>query len=215
MLHRPLAAVVLGSLLLAVTPGVAQAHAEVIRTEPRNGTTVPRAPAAMVVVFSEPVDLDEARLLDGSGAEIPSSANLAGSRLIIRPSVPVQGSRLTAVWAVTSDDGHTVSGASAIAIGRSLAAGPPMTVQTTPRIPATLSGRRAGPLTLRFAIGAATGEVLWTSSRLPEGVRWSITGRSPSASGVLPFAGTWTMRATLVAKDGHVVVTSGTVEVES
>ncbi|MBU6245983.1 MAG: copper resistance protein CopC [Actinomycetales bacterium] len=216
MRHRTPLVLALGSLLIAVTPGVAHAHADVVRTSPRNGSVVATAPKAVTVTFSEPVELDSARLIGADGVELASSAVMSGAVLTLTAKAPLSGQRtITAAWTVTSDDGHQVNGSSAFMVGQPPEIGPPVALTTTPAIPATLRGQRIGRMSVTFASKASSGQIQWTSAQLPEPLNWQVTGRKgrATASGVLPFAGPWTMQATLVSANGAVMVVRSRVEV--
>jgi len=211
-----LAGLTLGSLLSAVAPGVAHAHADVVRTWPRNGSVVAVAPDVVTVTFSEPVSLDSARLLGADGHDRASTATVSGTRLTIIPRTSLAGERtITAAWKVSSEDGHQVSGASAFMVGRPSEAGPSVALVTTPSIATSLRGGNPGRASVVFGSTATSGEVQWTTSALPEPLTWNITGRKRSATGtgVLPFAGSWSMRATLVSGNGAVMVVLARVEV--
>jgi hypothetical protein len=116
-------------------------------------------------------------------------------------------------WKVTSDDGHTVTGSTAFIIGKAPATGPAQLLALTPALPARLSGSSAGLLTLTFGTALSAGEVSWTTATMSEPITWSVSrkGRTSVATGVLPFAGVWTMKASLVRADNSIVVTSGAV----
>jgi methionine-rich copper-binding protein CopC len=218
MRYRTPLVLALGSLLIAVAPGVAHAHADVVRTSPRNGSVVATAPKEVTVTFSEPVALDSARLVGADGVEIASSASMRGTELTIAAKASLGGQRtVTAAWTVTSDDGHQASGASAFMVGPPPASGPSTALTTTPVVPTTLSGQRIGRVSVTFASKATGGEIQWTAPQLPEPIRWEITGRKGRAtgSGVLPFAGPWSMRATLVKSNGAVMVITARAEVTS
>ncbi|CAB4887721.1 MAG: hypothetical protein F2793_10560 [Actinobacteria bacterium] len=86
-----------------------------------------------------------------------------------------------------------------------------------PRIATTLSGDIAGPLTVTMVSKARSGEVTWTSDALAEPIIWRLTGNGSAAkaSGVLPFAGAWTMRAMLITSSSEMVMPSGQVTIRA
>jgi methionine-rich copper-binding protein CopC len=191
----------------------ASAHAGVDHTAPRNGSVLAVAPSTVTVTFDEPVDVDSAWLTGPSGARLPSTARTAGASIVITPSTPLPRGPIAASWKVTSDDGHTVTGSIAFIIGKAPATGPAQALALTPALPARLSGSSPGPLTLTFGTALSAGEVSWTTATMSEPMTWSVSrkGRSSVATGVLPLAGVWTMKASLVRADNSIVVTTGTV----
>lgn len=205
-------AAVLGSLIMLVSPAPAYAHADFTRSAPANGSTVAKAPSSVRLTFNEPVTIDSAKILDASGSTVPSSSAMNGAVLTLTPASPLRAGITTAEFSVTSDDGHQVDGAIAFIIGKPGARGVPQSVVTSPSIATRLNGSRPGSLTLTFANKASSGEVVWTSPSIDGSLTWSVRarGKVSEASGVLPFAGAWTMRATLVSAKGSVVITSGT-----
>lgn len=216
MRSRVLAGLFLGSLLIAVTPGVAHAHADVERITPVSGQVLRTPPTSITIRFSEPVRVDAATLIDGDGALRASTVRTDGTLVTITPNAPLAAEgTLTATWQVTSDDGHVVNGAAAYVLGRPAKTGAAQRLAAQPSIPMTLSGSRPGRLTLTIGAKGARGEVEWTSAALPAPITWRIrpTGRTASAVGVLPLPGTWTARATIARADGSIVVARATTTV--
>lgn len=205
-------AAVLGSLIMLVSPAPAYAHADFIRSTPANGSTVAKAPSSVRITFNEPVTIDSAKILDASGSTVPSSSAMNGAVLTLTPASSLRAGITTAEFSVTSDDGHQVDGAIAFIIGKPGARGAAQSVVTSPSIATRLNGSRPGALTLTFANKASSGEVVWTSPSINGSLTWPVRarGKTSEASGVLPFAGAWTMQATLVSTKGSVVITSGT-----
>lgn len=212
-MRRALGAALLGSLIIMVNPAVAHAHADVTSSSPRNGAQVASAPKVITVTFGEPVTLDDQKpaIVNNAGAVVPSSATMSGTRLTVTPSRSLARGSYAVTWHVVSDDGHPVSGAISFTVGKPGPRGPRIALSTTPAVPTVLSGSRSGPLTVTFAHPATSGEVEWTNPHLLEPITWHVVGagRTSSASGVLPVAGTWTMTATLEGKDYSIVVLKG------
>jgi hypothetical protein len=165
------------------------------------------------VTFGEPVTLDEQEpaIVDKAGIVVPSTATMSGTRLTVTPSRSLARGSYAVTWHVVSDDDHPISGAISFTVGTPGPRGSKVALSTTPAVPTVLSGRRSGPLTVTFAHPATSGEVEWTNPRLLEPITWHVVGagRTSSASGVLPVAGTWTMTATLEGKDYSIVVIKG------
>jgi len=214
-MRRGVVLVALATLVVLEISGAAPAfaHAGVDHTTPRNGTVVATAPSTVTVTFDEPVDLTTARLTGPSGASVPSTARVAGASIVITPSGALPRGPITASWQAASDDGHTITGSIAFIIGKAPAAGVPQNLALSPALPARLSGSNAGLLTLTFGTPLSGGQVTWTSTAVPEPITWTVSRRSGKsvATGVLPLAGAWNMKASLIRADNSIVVTSGTV----
>lgn len=214
-MRRALGAALLGSLIIMVSPAAAHAHADVTSSNPRNGAQLAVAPATITITFGEPVTLDAQRpaVVNSAGVTLPSTATLSGTRMILTPSRALSRGNYAVTWHVISDDGHPVAGAISFTVGKPGPRGTKVALTTTPAIGTVLSGRRTGPLTVTFAHAATSGEVEWTNPALPEPLTWAVTGsgRSATATGVLPVAGTWTMTADLVGKDYAIVVLKASV----
>jgi methionine-rich copper-binding protein CopC len=211
-MRKALVAAVLGSLLLLVSPAPAFAHADFLRSAPANGSTVAKAPSSIRLTFNEAVTIDSAAILDSSGSTVPSSAAMNGAILTLTPSTPLSAGITTATFSVISDDEHQIEGAIAFVIGKSGARGAAQSIVTSPAVVTRLNGSRPGALTLTFASKLTSGEVTWTSPGLKGSLTWPVRarGKASESSGVLPFAGVWTMRATLISAKGSVAITSGT-----
>lgn len=211
-MRTALVAAVLGSLLLLVSPAPAFAHADLMRSTPSNGSVVTKAPSTIRLTFSEDVALDSSSILDASGAIVPSRGVIDGAVLTLTPSTPLSAGITTVTFAITSDDGHEVDGAISFVIGTPGSPGPAQTIVTSPSVATRLSGSRAGTVTATFANKATSGDVVWTSPALKGSLTWPVhaKGRSSQATGVLPFAGAWTMKATLISAKGALVITTGT-----
>jgi methionine-rich copper-binding protein CopC len=211
-MRKALVAAVLGSLLLLVSPAPAYAHADLVRSTPTNGSVVAKTPSSIRLTFNEAVTIDSAEILDSAGATVPSTAAMNGAILTLTPTAPLRAGITTTAFAVTSDDGHQIEGAIAFVIGKPGARGAAQLIVTSPSIATRLNGSRPGALTLAFASKSASGEVVWTSPTFSGSLTWPVRarGKASESSGVLPFTGVWTMRATLISAKGSVVITSGT-----
>jgi methionine-rich copper-binding protein CopC len=211
-MRKALVAAVLGSLLLLVSPAPAFAHADLIRSTPSNGSVVSQAPSTIRLTFSETVTLDSAVILDASGASLPARGVIDGAVLTLTPASPLRPGATTVTFEVTSDDGHQFNGAIAFVIGKPGPRGPAQSIQTTPMVITQLLGSRPGYLTVSFGRKATSGEVVWTSPNLKGSLTWHVhaRGMKSEATGVLPFPGAWSMKATLVSAKGALVITSGT-----
>jgi methionine-rich copper-binding protein CopC len=208
---KALAALVLGSLLLVASPGPASAHADLASSTPRQGAVLVAAPKAFSMRFSEPVTLSSIppQLLDRSWSALPMTTDFDGRVLIVTPRQPLAPGIVTTIWHVVSDDGHPVSGAIAVQIGKPGPRGPGVAVATVPAVQTILSGSRPGPLTVTFAKQFSSGEVEWTHPRLGAPITWRIAPGTHAAAGVLPLSGSWTMRATLEGRNFTVTIVNG------
>jgi methionine-rich copper-binding protein CopC len=217
LIRRSITAATLGALALLVTPSAASAHAELVRTSPANGAVLDTAPRAVALTFSEPVDVNSARIIDSHGTRVPSTSTYRGSTLTVRPRATLPDGLYTTTWHVTADDGHRESGAISFIVGTPSASGASQAIATTPKVATTLSGSHPGPLTVTMTNPASRGEVVWTSTALREPITWGVRskGGKATAAGILPLPGEWTMTATLTGKGGTVVVVKGTATITS
>lgn len=154
---------------LALLPGMALAHAGVLRTTPADGSHLPASPPAFVIEFSEPVgvDPDGVRVVDAAGAPVTLGPAGASGSVVTQPLPPLPDGWYLASWSVVSEDGHVVHGAVAFAVGD--VTGPaPNTVPFDPT-PAALALARfvadlgllvgAGSLAATVLLGAVSGRV--------------------------------------------------------
>jgi methionine-rich copper-binding protein CopC len=208
------ASAVLGSLFLLVTPAPAQAHADLLRSTPRNGSVIPAPPRTITLTFGETVTLASTlpRLTDARGVLVPTVAQLQGPTLVVTPSAGLPPGPASLSYQVLSEDGHEVRGAIAFVVRTAGRRGPAQVISTLPSVPTRLSGSRPGLLTLTLSRPATSGEVLWTGPSGADPIRWRVNprGRLASASGVLPTAGVWQMQATLEGQGFAVLVVRGT-----
>ncbi len=105
------------ALGLALAAGDAFAHAALVASEPADGAVLERAPAAIVLRFSEPVSPVAIRLLDRSGTAASLVAATEGDT--VQAALPAglpHGAYLLS-YRVTSLDAHPIGGAVAFSIG--------------------------------------------------------------------------------------------------
>jgi methionine-rich copper-binding protein CopC len=108
-----LAAVLAGALLIAggtATP--AAAHIVLISSSPGDGTSVSRAPAAVVLTFDEPaVSMGTQVLVTGPTGEVAQGSPRLVDNTVTQDLAPgAPAGAYTVAWRVTSLDGHPVSG---------------------------------------------------------------------------------------------------------
>ena len=115
------------ALALGAPTSVA-AHAELVLASPQPGTGLAQAPAAVVIKFSEPLNLALSRIqvLDGSGADVGQGSTLAvvGDPQAARRALGLLPTgQYTVRWtSVSALDGHTLSGSYSFAVGTSASA---------------------------------------------------------------------------------------------
>ncbi len=211
-MRKALAAVLLGSLALLVSPTPAFAHAELVTSSPRNGSQLLVVPKNITLNFGENVSLVKAQILDQTGATVPSTASLAGSHLTVTPNWSLPNGRYSVSWQVTSDDDHTVAGAIAFTVKIGNPRGKPTALALIPAVKAHVSAAAVGARTITFVSKAKSGEVLLTNDALPGPITWRVTGdgKIARASGVIPIAGVWTIEASLFAGAIDFLVAKGT-----
>jgi len=116
-------------LALVLTPVRADAHAELLSTEPAAGEHLATAPDQVVLHFSEAVNLgdDLVRVLDSAGDEVDAGdpVHLNGERSSVALPLPsLDDGGYVVSWRVISSDGHPVGGAFTFRVGDASAAAP-------------------------------------------------------------------------------------------
>jgi methionine-rich copper-binding protein CopC len=112
-------ALVLGLALLATAAGIspAAAHAQLISSDPADGSVVEAAPAEIVLTFNEPVRLQRARIFAADGAELDVEARSSDSVVTIVPEQDLGEGTIVVSWELASADTHVVSGAISFSVG--------------------------------------------------------------------------------------------------
>jgi copper transport protein len=116
-------------LVLLFSPARADAHAELLSTEPAAGEHLATAPDQVVLHFSEAVNLgdDLVRVLDSKGDEVDADdpVHLNGERSSVAlPLPPLEDGGYVVSWRVISSDGHPVGGAFTFRVGDASASAP-------------------------------------------------------------------------------------------
>ena len=114
---RTMFAVVAALAVSIVGAGRVDAHAQLVSTNPANGSRLASAPTAITIVFTEAVQVSELRLLDTATTSHqlarPSST---GSTISVNvPDLPVGGYVFS--WNVVSTDGHPIAGSIVFSVG--------------------------------------------------------------------------------------------------
>jgi copper resistance protein C len=102
----------LGVLASIVTATSAEAHAALKSVDPKDGSTVTRVPAAVVLVFSEPIGTSFATVTvtGPSGSSVSDGKPQVEGDTVTQPLDPTMpNGRYTVDFRVVSDDGHPVS----------------------------------------------------------------------------------------------------------
>lgn len=108
--------------VLAVSGGVAHAHAGLDNSIPAASSVLAEGPEAIVLDFDEPVEssLASVRLFDDAAeqVELGSTVAVGGDGSVVSTPVPdLDDGTYAVVWRVTSLDGHVIDGAFSFQIG--------------------------------------------------------------------------------------------------
>ncbi len=101
-------------------PEAAWAHASLLRSLPRDGAVLERAPSRVRVVFDDDVRLASGikAIRNGGGSVLEGKPRIAGRRSLVIPLRSGLGAGdYTVLWRVLSDDGHKLAGVVAFAVG--------------------------------------------------------------------------------------------------
>ena len=110
-------------VVLAVVAGwgsPADAHAELLSTDPTDGTLLPEAPSQVTLQFTEDVDLqaDGVRVLAAEGERVDASAATASGPTVTAPlDGELDDGTYVVAWRVVSADGHPVRGSFTFSVG--------------------------------------------------------------------------------------------------
>lgn len=112
--------------MLVVAAGVlgwaspASAHAELLSSDPADGSLLPVEPGEVTLRFSEDVDLqaDGVRVLDAAGERVDASAATASGAVVTAPmGQALDDGTYVVAWRVVSADGHPVRGSFTFSVG--------------------------------------------------------------------------------------------------
>ncbi|MET7567375.1 copper resistance protein CopC [Streptomyces sp. NPDC005492] len=103
--------------LLGTTP--AAAHTELVGSTPKDGARSAKAPDRLTLVFDEPVDLADVRVMTPDGDRLPVSRVPGRGSATVRVALPrATGDTLSVTWSVIDEeDGHATSGRLSFGIG--------------------------------------------------------------------------------------------------
>src|SRR5213596_2452877 len=117
-------------------PGSVAAHAELVLASPQPGTGLAQAPAAVVIKFSEPLNISLSRIevLDATGGDVgsgPTGPVPGDADAMRRPLGLLPTGQYTVRWtSVSALDGHTLRGSYSFAVGTG--ASPDTTLANSP-----------------------------------------------------------------------------------
>jgi len=110
-----------GLLCVLVFPVAAQAHANLVRSDPRNGEVLATAPAAVRFVFDDTVRVISGvrAIQNGGGSVLTGQPRIVGGgrTLVVTLRRDLPDGDYTVRWRVLSDDGHKLAGVIAFGIG--------------------------------------------------------------------------------------------------
>jgi copper transport protein len=103
--------------LVATTP--AAAHTELVHSTPEDGARLAKAPDHLTLVFDEPVDLADVRVMTPDGDRLPVTRVPGQGSATVRVALPrATGDTLAVTWSVIDEeDGHATSGPLAFGVG--------------------------------------------------------------------------------------------------
>lgn len=141
------------SLLLALAPSLAAAHAELQGSEPLDGSVVQAMPATVTLTFSEGVAPLVLRWIAPDGTTVDVTGAAENDRLTIAlPQSTASGSYLLS-WRVASADGHPVGGVLTLHLGTASTQAVEAVSQTAAQVTAGL--RFLLSLAMTGAVGAS------------------------------------------------------------
>jgi copper transport protein len=152
-------------LLALMFPAAAQAHATLVRSDPRDGAVLAAAPTTVRLVFDDTVRAVSGMraIRNGDGSVLSGRPHVVNGRVLV---VPLRGGLpdgdYTVLWRVLSDDGHRLAGVIAFGVGAGRA--PPiaaLNADNGPSFPDVLSRwlffagllTAAGAAFYRFVVG--------------------------------------------------------------
>jgi copper transport protein len=183
-----LGGLLLGLLVAAAGTSPAAAHAQLLESDPADGSVVQVAPDEVRLTFNESVRLERARLFGADGSELDADARSSDNVVTVEPLEDLGTGTVTVSWELTSADGHVISGAIAFSVGEPTTGGPvgpTADARPEPGAAATvaglagalgvlvgLAGLVAGraPLVRGGWVLAVTGAVLWLPLQAGGGV---------------------------------------------
>lgn len=107
---------------LALAAGTAFAHAKLESSEPRAGSTVAAAPAALRLSFNEPLEAPFSKISLAGGAgpvALPKAkVDKADPKVLAVPLPALAPGQYTVQWSTVTRDGHKVRGEFGFRVGK-------------------------------------------------------------------------------------------------
>ena len=203
---------VIGSgLLVLLVPALAFGHAVASNHNPAANANLNVAPKKISVSFNEDVEVTRSGLvLFDSAGNVRSGLTRVEGRTLVAPVQALTAGRYAYTYEVTSADGHLIRNAVAFSIRAPTPTATPTTITLNGRR-LRLSGARVGIRSLRLWGGLQEGTVEWSHRSLPASLVWNF--QRSAASGLLPFAGTYTVRVRALVGGFDEKVVSGQVTI--
>lgn len=109
-------------LVVGMAAGPASAHADLSTSDPEAGASVPRAPRALTLTFTEGVSMRDngLRVIDANGSDLDvgTPTHPGGRSEVVRSSLPKLADGLyVVVWQATSEDSHPIRGSFTFGVG--------------------------------------------------------------------------------------------------
>ena len=203
---------IIGSgLLVLLVPALAFGHAVASNHSPAANANLNVAPKKISVSFNEDVEgTRNGLVLFDSAGNVRSGLTRVEGRTLVAPVQALTAGRYAYTYEVTSADGHVVRSAVAFSIRALTPTSTPTTITLEGR-QLRLSGARVGFRSLRLWGGLQEGTVEWSHPSLPASLVWNF--QRSIASGLLPFAGTYTVRVRALVGGFDEKVVSGQVTI--
>lgn len=120
-LHQLVATVLAAVALTLGLAAPAAAHAELISTDPTEGSVVDDAPDLVTLTFNEPVRLTSQKIAvyDDQGDEVASTAKAVDAevRVELPDAATLEDGTYVVAWNIVSADGHPIGGALTFSVG--------------------------------------------------------------------------------------------------
>ncbi len=109
----------LAALLTLVLAGPVAAHAQLLGTDPADGTVLAEAPETLTLTFDEPVGLrdDAVSLLDSTGEPVPVQVRAVDAEVVVDVEGELAEGTYVLTFRVLSSDSHPVTGGSTFSVG--------------------------------------------------------------------------------------------------
>ncbi|MDN0200930.1 CopD family protein [Streptomyces sp. S.PNR 29] len=185
---------------LLAAPTTASAHTELVRSAPRDGAQLTRAPGHLTLTFDEPVALDDVRVMTMNGDRLPVSRVAGHGTDTVRVGLDDPGTGESAVmWSVIDEeDGHASSGRIAFTIaGTAPSAAQDGGGEAAAPAPAPSPSARQGLVAARWAGYLAL--ALFIGGLAFVALLWPRGAHEPRARALLGFAWTCGLLSTVAS----------------